>query len=117
MQELWFLRSACCLVLTDICMKFREDSLNSFQIRADMSVTDRQADRQMPGGKTICVPTLKWGDIIRNKKKILFGSPLIWSYPRILTLQVTSKTVADNFLILFSFNYFSEKIIHDISYE
>ena len=28
MQELWFLRSASYLMLTDICMKFREDSLN-----------------------------------------------------------------------------------------
>ena len=109
MQELWFLRSARCLMFTDICMKLREDSLNSFQIRADMNVTDRQTDRQMLGGKTICLPTLKGGDIIRNKKNILFGSPLIWSYPRTLTLQVTSKTVADNFLILFFLIIFQRK--------
>ena len=32
MQELWFLRSAHCLMLIDIYMKFREDSLNGFQV-------------------------------------------------------------------------------------
>ena len=31
MQELWFLRSACRLMLIDIYMKFHEDSFNSFQ--------------------------------------------------------------------------------------
>ena len=31
MQELWFLRSARCLMLIDIYMKIREDSLNGFQ--------------------------------------------------------------------------------------
>ena len=32
MQELWFLCSACCLMLIDIHMKFREDSLKGFQV-------------------------------------------------------------------------------------
>ena len=32
MQELWFLHSAHRLMLNDIYMKFRDDSLNSFQI-------------------------------------------------------------------------------------
>ena len=32
MQELWFLRSARRLMLIDIYMKFREDSLNGFQV-------------------------------------------------------------------------------------
>ena len=32
MQELWFLHSACCLMLTVIYMQFREDSLNGFQV-------------------------------------------------------------------------------------
>ena len=32
MQELWFLRSAHCLILIDIHMKFREGSLNGFQV-------------------------------------------------------------------------------------
>ena len=36
MQELWFLRSAPCLMLIDIYMKFREDGLNGFSsYRAD----------------------------------------------------------------------------------
>ena len=78
MQELWLLRSALRLMLINIYMKFREDSLNGY--RADMSVTDRQTDRQMPRGQTICLPTLKGeGDIIstynlcflwRNYKKL-----------------------------------------------
>ena len=33
MQELWFLRSAHRLMLTDIYMKFHEDSLNDFQVK------------------------------------------------------------------------------------
>ena len=32
MQELWFLCSAHHLMLIDIYMKFREDSLNNFQV-------------------------------------------------------------------------------------
>ena len=45
MQELWLLRSARRLMLIDIYMKFREDSLNNFlSYRADTSVTDRQKD-------------------------------------------------------------------------
>ena len=32
MEELWFLHSAWYLMSTDIYMKFREDSLNSFQV-------------------------------------------------------------------------------------
>ena len=37
MQELWFLCSACHLMLINIYMKFREDSLNGFpSYRADM---------------------------------------------------------------------------------
>ena len=32
MQEFWFLGFACCLMLIDIYMKFREDSLNGFQV-------------------------------------------------------------------------------------
>ena len=32
MQKLWFLRSVCRLILIDIYMKFRENSLNGFQV-------------------------------------------------------------------------------------
>ena len=32
MQELWFLHSARLLMLIDVYMKFREDSLNGFQV-------------------------------------------------------------------------------------
>ena len=34
MQELWFLHSACRLMLTDIYMKFREDSLTVFKLQS-----------------------------------------------------------------------------------
>ena len=75
MQELPFLHSARRLMLIEICMKFREDSLRGFQVteRARF-VTDRQTDRHTDRqtdrrtdrhrGKTICLPTLKGGDII-----------------------------------------------------
>ena len=47
MQELPFLHSARRLMLIDICMKFREDSLRGFQvIERTRFVTDRQTDRQ-----------------------------------------------------------------------
>ena len=48
-------------MLIDICIKFREYSLSSFQvIERTRFVTDRQTDAR---GKTICLPTLKGGDI------------------------------------------------------
>ena len=43
MQELPFLHSARHLMLIDICMKFREDSLKGFQVtERTRFVTDRQ---------------------------------------------------------------------------
>ena len=52
MQELPFLRSARRLMLIDICMKFREDSLRGFQVtERTRFVTDRQTDRRTPGEK------------------------------------------------------------------
>ena len=78
MQELPFLHSARRLMLIEICMKFREDSLRGFQVtertrfvrdRPTDRQTDIQTDRRTDGqtdtrGKTICLPTLKGGDII-----------------------------------------------------
>ena len=32
MQELWFLHSACCLMLINMYMKIRKDSLNSLKL-------------------------------------------------------------------------------------
>ena len=50
MQELPFLHSARRLMLIDICMKFREDSLRGFQVtERTRFMTDRQMDRQMDG--------------------------------------------------------------------
>ena len=55
-------------MLIYICIKFREYSLSGFQvIERTRFVTDRQTDRQTDArGKTICLPTLKGGDI-KNK--------------------------------------------------
>ena len=51
---------ACHLMLIDICIKFREYSLSSFQV---IEWTRFQTDRQTDAwGKTICLPTLKGGD-------------------------------------------------------
>ena len=41
MLELWFLRSARRLMLIDIYMKFREDSLNGFQVIERTQFCDR----------------------------------------------------------------------------
>ena len=48
-------------MLIDIYMKFREDSLNGFQVIE----RTRFYDRQTRGRKIICLPTLKKGDIIK----------------------------------------------------
>ena len=55
-------------MLIDICIKFHEYSLSGFQvIEWTRFVTDRQTDRQTDArGKTICLPTLKGGDIIKE---------------------------------------------------
>ena len=71
MQELPFLHSARRLMLIDICMNFREDSLRGFQVtERTRFVTDRETDRQTDGRtdrrrKTICLPTLKGGDLMK----------------------------------------------------
>ena len=41
MQELWFLHSACCLMLIDIYMKIHEDSLKGFQVIEQTRFCDR----------------------------------------------------------------------------
>ena len=63
MQELPFLHSERRLMLIDICMKFREDSLRGFHVtERTRFVTDRHMDRQTDArGKTICLPTLRGG--------------------------------------------------------
>ena len=52
MQEVWFLCSACMIMLIDIYMKFHGDSLNHFQVIEWTRFCDRQTDRR-PGEKTI----------------------------------------------------------------
>ena len=71
MQELPFLHSARRLMLIDICMKFREDSLRGFQVtERTRFVTDRQMDRQTDRrtdrrpGKNNMSPNPSGGDII-----------------------------------------------------
>ena len=57
-------------MLTDIYMKFREDSLNGFQVIEQTRFCDGQT---YASGKTIGLPTLQGGDI----KSVLFGAMLI----------------------------------------
>ena len=47
-----------------ICMKFHEDTLNGFQVTERTRFCDGQTDGQTTQEKTICLPTLKGGDII-----------------------------------------------------
>ena len=59
-----FLHSARRLMLIDICMKFREDSLRGFQVtERTRFVTDRQTDRQTDRrpGKNSMSPNPKGG--------------------------------------------------------
>ena len=46
MQELWFLRSARRLILIDIYVKFREDSLNGFQVTERKRFCDEQSSKE-----------------------------------------------------------------------
>ena len=45
MQELWLLHSACHLMLIDIYMKFRKDSLNGFQVTERTQFCDEQSSK------------------------------------------------------------------------
>ena len=77
MTELLFLHSARRLMLVDTCIKFREYSLSGFQvIERTRFVTDRQTDAW---GKTICLPTLKGGDIMMHNvhQKRLLHMPVV----------------------------------------
>ena len=46
MQELWFLCSACRVMLIDIYMKFLEDSLNGFQVKEQIWFCDSPREIQ-----------------------------------------------------------------------
>lgn len=65
MPELQFLRTAHHLTLINIYMKFREDSLNGFQVIERIRMCDRRTDRR-PGEKQYVSPKKKisGGDII-----------------------------------------------------
>ena len=54
MQELWFLRSARCLMLFDIYMKFLDDILNRFQVKEPASVA--QFDARPTGDQEVAGP-------------------------------------------------------------
>ena len=47
MQELWFLHSARRLMLIDIYMKFREDSLHGYQVTEWARLCDRVQGKQL----------------------------------------------------------------------
>ena len=58
-------------MLTDIYMKFCEDTLKGFQVKKRGHECDRQMDRQTCRGKTIYLPTLKGGDVVFKMVAIL----------------------------------------------
>ena len=59
MQELWFLRSARCLMLFDIFMKFLDDILNRFQVTEPASVA--QFDARPTGDQEVAGPIPRRG--------------------------------------------------------
>ena len=63
MQELPFLHSARPLMLIDICMKFRGDSLRGFQVTERTRFVTRQTDRRV--GKNNMSPNPWGGDIMK----------------------------------------------------
>ena len=61
--ELRFLRSARRLMLLYNCVKFHENISNGFWVTERTRFCDRQTDGQTTRAKTICLPTLRGGDI------------------------------------------------------
>ena len=86
MQELWFLRSACHLMLFDIYTKFRKDSLNVFQVIEQTWVWHKQTDTH---GKKMS-PNPKGGrrDILSR-----INFPVLLDNPLLLYLWIDFKTV------------------------
>ena len=62
--RLQFLHSAFCPMLVNICIKFHEDTLNCFQVTEQARFCDTM-DGQTTQAKTMCLPTLKQGDIMK----------------------------------------------------
>ena len=82
MQELPFLHSARHLMLIDICMKFREDSLRGFQvIERTRFMTDRQTD-----GRTD-VPTFIFFLDILHVRKLSNNTTSTQQYPLLLRIK------------------------------
>ena len=78
MQELPFLHSARRLMLIDICMKFREDSLRGFQVtERTRFVTDRQTD----------VPTFIFLLDILHVRKVSNNTKRTQQYPLLLRIK------------------------------
>ena len=48
--ELWFMCSACCLIVLYICVKFNENISDTFQLRAQTGVHDRNGYVQSSRG-------------------------------------------------------------------
>ena len=61
MKELWFLHSACRLMMIDIYMKFCEDSLNSIQVIERTQFCDGQSakgNNSKSINATVLIPVL-----------------------------------------------------------
>ena len=74
-QELWFLWSACRLMMLYICMKFHENILNGFQVIEQTRLRDGRTDRQ-PRQNNI-YPPLSRGDIIKENNKTFTGQHVL----------------------------------------
>ena len=110
------MHSARHLMLIDICIKFCEYSLSGFQvIERTQFVTDRQMDRQThrtdARGKTICLRTLKGGDIITHSHLeacyrglvILLLNMIYAPSPDVIKLSSRSTQLNINFILLINF--------------
>ena len=81
-------------MLTNIYMKFRDDSLNGFQVIEQIIeqffVTDRcQGEKQ-------CLPTLKAGDIIKRKLSVCYWHKRklsLFLMPHLFTMSLNSSDV------------------------
>ena len=79
-MDIWFLFSANCLIVLEICTKFCENILDGFRcMDRTRSVTDRQSNRETTMEKTICLPlTIGWHTFCVESTFTLFVALLIF---------------------------------------
>ena len=106
--QLWFLHSACCLMVVNICVKFSKNISNCFQVQERTPFCDRPTD--VHGKINMCPDPERR----RHNKKNCFKSLLIFEFSMIKTytrdtwqiFNVFYKT--DNFFFLFALLYMKD---------